>query len=415
MKSGNVEPINLDLNYSRGQLFMAQKKARRTIQEINRKIREGNVVVITADEMADLVKRKGPRKAAKEIDVVTTGTFAPMCSSGAFINFGHTKPSIKASRVWLNGVPAYAGIAAVDVYLGATEPSEDDPLNRVHPGHFKYGGGHVIHDLVAGKKVELKATAYGTDCYPNRFVKKKTALEEFPYASLLNPRNGYQNYNCAINLSGKTKYTYMGVLKPNVGNANYSTSGQLSPLFNDPYYLTMGLGTKIFLGGAKGYIIGPGTQHNPHAKRGGNGVPLTPAGTLMTTGNLKEMNPKWVAGASMLGYGCSLMVGLGVPIPILNEELARFTGISDEEIYTQIIDYGKDYPKGEAKSLGQVSYAELKSGTIRFNGRDIPTVPLSSYVRALEIARILREWIEKGEFVLTEPQEMLPTTGNYSQ
>jgi uncharacterized protein (DUF39 family) len=415
MKSGNVEPINLDLNYSRGQLFMAQKNARRTIQEINRKIREGNVVVITADEMADLVKRKGPRKAAKEIDVVTTGTFAPMCSSGAFINFGHTKPSIKASRVWLNGVPAYAGIAAVDVYLGATEPSEDDPLNRVHPGHFKYGGGHVIHDLVAGKKVELKATAYGTDCYPNRFVKKKTALEEFPYASLLNPRNGYQNYNCAINLSGKTKYTYMGVLKPNVGNANYSTSGQLSPLFNDPYYLTMGLGTKIFLGGAKGYIIGPGTQHNPHAKRGGNGVPLTPAGTLMTTGNLKEMNPKWVAGASMLGYGCSLMVGLGVPIPILNEELARFTGISDEEIYTQIIDYGKDYPKGEAKSLGQVSYAELKSGTIRFNGRDIPTVPLSSYVRALEIARILREWIEKGEFVLTEPQEMLPTTGNYSQ
>jgi len=394
---------------------MAQKKARRTIQEINRKIREGNVVVITADEMADLVKRKGPRKAAKEIDVVTTGTFAPMCSSGAFINFGHTKPSIKASRVWLNGVPAYAGIAAVDVYLGATEPSEDDPLNRVHPGHFKYGGGHVIHDLVAGKKVELKATAYGTDCYPNRFVKKKTALEEFPYASLLNPRNGYQNYNCAINLSGKTKYTYMGVLKPNVGNANYSTSGQLSPLFNDPYYLTMGLGTKIFLGGAKGYIIGPGTQHNPHAKRGGNGVPLTPAGTLMTTGNLKEMNPKWVAGASMLGYGCSLMVGLGVPIPILNEELARFTGISDEKIYTQIIDYGKDYPKGEAKSLGQVSYAELKSGTIRFNGRDIPTVPLSSYVRALEIARILREWIEKGEFVLTEPQEMLPTTGNYSQ
>jgi len=415
MKSGNVEPINLDLNYSRGQLFMAQKNARRTIQEINRKIREGNVVVITADEMADLVKRKGPRKAAKEIDVVTTGTFAPMCSSGAFINFGHTKPSIKASRVWLNGVPAYAGIAAVDVYLGATEPSEDDPLNRVHPGHFKYGGGHVIHDLVAGKKVELKATAYGTDCYPNRFVKKKTALEEFPYASLLNPRNGYQNYNCAINLSGKTKYTYMGVLKPNVGNANYSTSGQLSPLFNDPYYLTMGLGTKIFLGGAKGYIIGPGTQHNPHAKRGGNGVPLTPAGTLMTTGNLKEMNPKWVAGASMLGYGCSLMVGLGVPIPILNEELARFTGISDEEIYTQIIDYGKDYPKGEAKSLGQVSYAELKSGTIRFNGRDIPTVPLSSYVRALEIARILKEWIEKGEFVLTEPQEMLPTTGNYSQ
>lgn len=388
---------------------MPKKKAARTIQEINRKIRQGNVVVITADEMTDLVKRKGPKKAAREIDVVTTGTFAPMCSSGAFLNFGHTKPAIKASRVWLNGVPAYAGFAAVDIYLGATEPAEDDPLNRVHPGHFKYGGGHVIQDLVAGKKVELKATAYGTDCYPNRLVKKKTALEDFPYAALLNPRNGYQNYNCAVNLSKKTKYTYMGVLKPNAGNANYSTSGQLSPLFNDPYYLTMGLGTRIFLGGAKGYIIGPGTQHNPHVKRGGNGVPLTPAGTLMTMGNLKEMNPKWVAGASMLGYGCSLMVGLGVPIPILNEDLARFTGVSDEEIYTQMIDYGKDYPKGEAKSLGQVSYAELKSGTIRYKDQDVPTVPLSSYVRALEIAQILKAWIEAGAFTLAEPQEMLPT------
>jgi uncharacterized protein (DUF39 family) len=332
-----------------------------------------------------------------------------MCSSGAFINFGHTKPAIKASRAWLNEVPAYAGIAAVDIFIGATEPAEDDPLNRVHPGQFKYGGGHVIHDLVAGKKITLKATSYGTDCYPNREIKQKVSLEDLPYAVLLNPRNAYQNYNCAINLSKKTIYTYMGVLKPNAGNANYATSGQLSPLFNDPYYLTLGLGTKIFLGGAKGFIIGAGSQHNAHVKRGKNGVPLEPAGTLMVKGNLKEMDPKWVAGVSMLGYGCSLAVGVGVPIPILNEETARFTGISDEEIYTRIIDYGNDYPKGEATSLGQVSYAELKSGTIRFNGQDIPAVPLSSYVRALEIARILKGWIEKGEFLLTEPQEMLPT------
>ncbi|MBW2114755.1 MAG: homocysteine biosynthesis protein [Deltaproteobacteria bacterium] len=382
---------------------MAQKKVSRTIKDINRKIKEGKIVVVTADEMADIVKRKGPRKAAREVDVVTTGTFSPMCSSGAFINFGHTKPAIKASHVWLNSVPAYAGIAAVDLFIGATEPAEDDPLNRVHPGQFKYGGGHVIHDLVAGKKVNLTATSYGTDCYPNREIKKKVTLADLPYALLLNPRNAYQNYNCAINLSKVTKYTYMGVLKPNAGNANYATSGQLSPLFNDPYYLTLGLGTKIFLGGAKGYIIGPGTQHNAYAKRGKNGVPMEPAGTLMVKGNLKEMDPKWVAGVSMLGYGCSLAVGLGIPIPILNEEMARFTGISDEEIFTRIIDYGNDYPQGEATSLGQVSYAELKSGMIRFNGQDVPSVPLSSYVRALEIAHILKGWIEKGEFLLTEP------------
>lgn len=388
---------------------MPKRKVSRTIAEINKRIKEGKVVVVTADEMTGIVERKGAEKAAREVDVVTTGTFAPMCSSGAFINFGHVKPALKASKVWLNDVPAYAGLAAVDIYIGATEPAVDDPLNRVYPGQFKYGGGHVIHDLVAGKKVNLKATAYGTDCYPNRELEKRVSLSDLPYGVLLNPRNGYQNYNCAINTTSKTIYTYMGVLKPRVGNANYSTSGLLSPLFNDPYYLTLGMGTQIFLGGAQGYIIGPGTQHNPSAARGRNGVPQSPAGTLMVTGNLKDMDPKWVAGVSMLGYGCSLAVGLGVPIPILNEEMARFTGVSDKELYAQIIDYGKDYPKGEAKSLGKVRYSELKSGTIRFNGQDVPTVPLSSHVRALEVANILKGWIEKGEFLLTEPQVMVPT------
>ena len=387
---------------------MAKKTIAKTVEEINKKIKQGKAVVITAADMVNTVKELGPEKAAAEIDVVTTGTFSPMCSSGAFINFGHTKPAIKAARVWLNGVPSYAGLAAVDTYIGATEPAEDDPLNRIHPGQFKYGGGHVIHDLIEGKKVELSATAYGTDCYPKKQVKKRVTLQDLPYAVLLNPRNAYQNYNCAVNLSQKTIYTYMGVMKPNAGNANYATAGQLSPLFNDPYYKTMGLGTRIFIGGAKGHIIGPGTQHNPNAKRDKNGIPLTPAGTLMVMGNMKEMDPRWVVGVSMLGYGCSLAMGIGIPIPILNAEMARFTGISDEEIYTQIVDYGIDYPKGAGKSLGKVNYAELKSGTIEFRGEKIPTVPMSSYVRALEIANILKGWIENGEFLLSQPQDMIP-------
>ncbi len=385
------------------------RKAAKTIQDINRRIKSGKVVVVTADEMAGIVKEKGPQRAAREVDVVTTGTFAPMCSSGVFINFGPAKPAIKAAKAWLNGVEAYAGLAAVDLYLGATQPSDDDPLNRIHPGQFKYGGGHVIEDLVAGRRVKLHATAYGTDCYPNRELEKRVSLEELPYAMMVNPRNGYQNYNCAINLSKRTIYTYMGVLKPRAANANYSTSGSLSPLFNDPYYRTVGMGTRIFLGGTAGYVVGPGTQHKPEAARGNNGVPLSPSGTMMVTGNLKEMTPRWVVGVSMVGYGCSIALGLGIPIPILDEEMAAFTGVSDEDLFTQIIDYGSDYPRGEPKSLGQVSYAELMSGTIRFDGQDVATVPLSSRTRALEIARILKEWIEEGDFFLGDPQEALPS------
>jgi L-aspartate semialdehyde sulfurtransferase len=391
---------------------MAGRKAVKTIQQINEKIRKGDVVVVSADEMTEIVKSRGPKAAAAEVDIVTTGTFAPMCSSGAFINFGHVKPALKAAKVWLNDVSAYAGLAAVDAYIGATEPAENDPLNVIHPGQFKYGGGHVIHDLIAGKKVELRATAYGTDCYPNREIRKKVVLEDLPYAMLLNPRNAYQNYNCAVNLTRKTIYTYMGVLKPAAGNANYSTSGEMSPLMNDPYYLTIGLGTRIFLGGAQGYVIGPGTQHKPDAERAPGGTPRRPAGTLMVTGDMKQMDPRWVIGVSILGYGCSLAVGIGVPIPVLSEDIARFTGVSDEEIFTQVVDYGRDYPRGEAKPLAEVNYAQLKSGTIHLNGKDIPTVPLSSYSRAVEIAKILKDWIQEGSFLLTEPQVMLPSVSH---
>ena len=388
---------------------MARFQVNKTIQEINEKIKRGKAVVATAEEMIDLVRKKGEVKAAKQVDVVTTGTFAPMCSSGAFINFGPVSPPIKASKVWLNDVLAYAGIAAVDIYIGATEPTEDDPLNKIHPGAFEYGGGHVISDLVAGKSVKLRAEAYGTDCYPRRQYEKKVSLKKLNYALLCNPRNGYQNYNCGINLSKKTIFTYMGVLKPNGANANYSTSGQLSPLFNDPLYRTVGLGTRIFLGGAQGYVAWPGTQHLPQVDRASNNTPLRPAGTLMVMGDLKQMQPRWLLGVSILGYGCSLAVGLGIPIPILDEEMARYTAVADEELFAPIVDYSEDYPKGTGKTVGQVSYGELKNGSFLFNGREVQSVPLSSLPRAREIADILKSWISQGKFLLGEPQHLLPT------
>jgi len=391
-----------------GEGIMKEYKVKKSYSEINEKIRSGKVVVVTAGEMIDIVKNDGSVKAAKRVDVVTTGTFSPMCSSGAFINFGHSVPTIKASRVWLNNVPAYAGIAAVDCYIGATETCEDDPLNKVYPGEFNYGGGHVIQDLVAGKKVHLKATAYGTACYPGRLVEKEISIATLPQATICNPRNGYQNYNCAVNLTDKIIYTYMGALKPRAGNANYCSAGEFSPLFNDPHYKTIGLGTRIFLGGGTGYVTWHGTQHKPTAQRNEKGVPVTPAGTMWVMGDLKNMNQDWLVGVSIQGYGCSLAVGLGVPIPVLNEEIASYTGISDDDIFTQITDYGNDYPNGISKSYGQVSYAQLKSGFITFRDKKIPTVPLSSFSKAREIADILKEWISKGRFFLGEPQFTLP-------
>ena len=384
----------------------------KTYAEINKKIKQGKAVVVTAEEVIGIAKKEGTKRASERIDVVTTGTFGPMCSSGAYFNTGHTKPKIKfgGGSVTLNNVPAYAGLAAVDLYIGAAVLAEDDSKNKVFPGKFQYGGAHVIEDLVAGKDIKLSATAYGTDCYPRKKLNTYINIKDLNEATLFNPRNSYQNYNVAVNLNKERAiYTYMGILKPQLGNANYCSAGQLSPLLNDPYYKTIGIGTRIFLAGGEGYVVWQGTQHNPRVSRTSNGVPNVPAGTLAVMGDLKGMKSEWLRGTSFEGYGVTLVVGLGIPIPILNEEMLKYTAVADEDIYTQIVDYSSDYPNGVSRSLGEVNYKELKTGSIKIKGKDVPTASLSSYSKARSIAEELKDLIIKGKFFLGEPVQLLPS------
>jgi uncharacterized protein (DUF39 family)/CBS domain-containing protein len=338
--------------------------------------------------MKRLVENSGIEVAFKEVDVVTTGTFGAMCSSGAIINTGHSDPPIKIDKAWINNVPICHPGAAVDLYIGATNMSETQP--------FEYGGGHVIEDLVNGKEVELKATAYGTDCYPRTQLKTQLTKDDLNQFYLLNFRNCYQHYNCAVNTRDETIYTYMGKLLPHCRNATFSGAGELNPIMNDPDYETIGIGTRIFLGGAQGYVIGEGTQHNPQ----------TGGGTLMVRGNAKKMNTEFLQGAAFTRYGTSLYVGIGIPIPILNEGLVKKTAIKDEEIFTNVIDYG--VPRRDRPKLAKVTYKELKSGKITLDGKTVRVSSLSSLKTARKVALTLKSWIEKGEFFLTQSVERLP-------
>jgi len=380
----------------------------KTYDEINKKIESGKAVVLNAEEIIQYVEKKGLEKAAREVDVVTTATFGPMCSSGCFLNFGHSKPKIRITEAWINDVLAYSGVAAVDLYLGATQLRYNDPANMNYPGDFSYGGGHVIEELIAGKTLQLFALSYGTDDYPRREIRTYFTINDLNQAVMVNPRNCYQNYNIAINCSEKPIYTYLGLLKPNMQNLTYCSACQLSPLLNDPYYQTIGIGTSVWLAGARGHVYAEGTQHCPTCERGENGVPEEGAGTLALTGNMKEMKPEYVRGVSLIGYGASLALGVGIPIPILNEEILQYTTVQDKDIRAPLIDYSYDYPEKTGKILGTLSYEELRSGEVIIEGKTVETGSLSSYPRALEIANTLKEEIEKGDFLLSRPAQRLP-------
>jgi uncharacterized protein (DUF39 family) len=380
----------------------------KTYEQINDRIEKGKAVVLTADEIMDYVDKKGVEAAAKEVDVVTTATFGPMCSSGCTLNFGHSTPKIRMSEAWIEDVLVYTGLAAVDVYLGATQLRHGDPANMYHPGEFRYGGGHVIEDLVAGKTLQLFALSYGTDCYPLREIRTYFTIDDLNQATMVNPRNCYQNYNVAVNRSDKKIYTYMGTLEPGMKNTNYCSAGQLSPLLNDPIYETIGIGTKVWLAGAQGHVYAEGTQHAGGGERTPGGVPIGGAGTLALTGDMKQMRPEFVRGVSFRGYGTSLGVGVGVPIPILNADVLKRTCVRDGDIMAPVVDYSEDYPQNTGKVITKVSYQELRSGEIKVEGNTIAVGSLSSYNKALEVANILADEIRRGDFLLSAPHAMFP-------
>lgn len=370
----------------------------KSICEINEKIKAGTAVVLTAEEVVKMAREQGVKETAKRVDVVTTGTFSPMCSSGAFLNFGHAEPLIRMSGVKLNDVPAYAGIAAVDCFIGATELSETRGM--------AYGGAHVIEDLIAGKSVDLSAKSYGTDCYPRRSLETRVRLEDMNQCFLFNPRNAYQNYSCAVNTSDRIIHTYMGTLLPRTANATYATAGELSPLLKDPELRTIGIGTRIFLCGAQGYVVWEGTQCYPGSTTYPDGVKNYSGATLSVIGDMKKMSTEFIRAASIHQYGVSLFVGLGIPFPVLDEDLLAQLARGNDELYTEVYDYS--VPERSRPILRErVSYAELRSGEIELCGRKVPTAPMTSLKKSRDVAELLKKQVQSGDFLLTEPSAKL--------
>jgi uncharacterized protein (DUF39 family) len=380
----------------------------RTLAEINDKISRRCAVVWTVEELKARVAEVGVTQTAKEVDVVTTGTFEPMESSGAIINLGHTDPPIKIRKCWLDGVPAYAGFGAVDLYLGATQAVEYTGTGDVSDieESRERGGGHVIEDLIADKPVQLRAIGQVTDCYPRASFETTITRKTINQFYLFNPRNLYQNFIVGVNGGDRPLFTYLGPLQPRLANAVYSNPGTISPLLNDPDLKLIGIGTQIFLGGGIGYIAWEGTQHFPLQKRLPNRTPIGPAATLALIGDAKQMNPKWVRGCYFKNYGPSVMVGVGVPLPVLNEDVVNCCAVQDKDVVAPVVDFS--IPRRVRPTFGLVSYAQLKTGRITIEGKSVRVAPLASIFLSRQVAVELKQWIERGEFTLTEPVASIP-------
>ena len=368
----------------------------KTIDQINDRIKKGKAVVLTAAEAKNLAERESVKEVARTVDVVTTATFSPMCSSGMFINVGHASPALKMEQATFDGVPAYGGIAAADLFLGATERHPDNP---------QFGGAHVMAKLVRGEAVDVKTTGAPTDCYPGSSAGGRLTLDDVNQAYLYNPRNLYQNYNAAVNSSEDALRTYMGVLRPRLGSVNYSGSGEISPLLNDPNLRTIGVGTPLFCCGNVGYVAWEGTQSFPGRPRGDNDVPIGPAATLAIVADVRGMDPAFVRPVAIPGYGISLYVAIGIGIPVLDEDMALSVSVRNRDIKTNLVDYAS----GEV--IGQVDYEALLSGRVTVTGEPVPSRTMSDNRGAQRVTEILKQWVLQGGFLLREPVKPVPMNG----
>jgi L-aspartate semialdehyde sulfurtransferase len=381
----------------------------RTIAEINEKIKTKTAVVWTVEEAKAKVASLGVSQAFQKVDVICTGTFEPMESSGAMINLGHTDPPIKIRQCWLDGIPAYPGFGAVDLYLGATvmgdygiNETSENPVSH----HTERGGGHVIEDLIAGKTIHLKAIGQVTDCYPRSSFESTINRETINQFYLFNPRNLYQNFIVGVNGGDRPLFTYLGPLYPDLANAVYSNPGAISPLLNDPDLDLIGIGTRIFLGGGIGYVAWEGTQHFPLQKRLPNRTPVGPAATLALIGDAKQMNTHFIRGCYFKNYGASLMIGVGIPLPVLTEQVLLNCAVQDQDIVAPIVDFA--IPRRVRPTFGTVNYAQLKSGKITIEGKTVRVAPLASISLSRKVAEELKTWIKEGKFTLTEPVAKIP-------
>ncbi len=410
----------------------------RSIDEINEKIRRGEAVVLTAEELKGMV-RKGETVRLEDVDVVTTATCGLMSGTAAILTVPVAERGAfdRAEEAWLNGVPAIPGpcpnerLGMVDLIVYGTAHASRN-----------YGGGHLFRDLVEGKPVNVKVRAGG------RVFERDVTLSEMPFARMFTTRTAFKNYAAFVNTregSVKTIFSVTGLKGP-LREATVSGTGEVNPLENDPEMRTVGVGTRILVNGGVGYVVGEGTRSSREHPN------------LSVVAEMKGMKPEFMGGF-VTSSGPECITSIAVPIPVLDEEVLENLKVLDEDVRLPVVDVHSRLPIAESSYAQVWQGAELEvrfdtgkcadcklsvckaekycptgafsrvkgidkrrcancctclyvcpeqdfkgCGSIKAMGREIPIVlRQSNRSRANLLARRLKRLIEAGEFLLAKP------------
>ena len=309
---------------------------KRDINQINKRIDDGEANIYTAEEFKKLIKEDNA-PSFDEVDVVTTGTCGVMSGTAAILNFIVSEPGefIRADKVYLNGVPAYAGpcpnewLGEVDVILHGTSHSINDE---------GYGGGFLLKDIMEGKSVDVRVESVDGKTIENTITKS-----DINRAQIIGSRMAFKNYTAFTNPNSEAVSSIFAAtpLEGNLSGLTFSGCGDLNPLENDLPHNVIKTGKKVLLNDAEAFILGDGTRSNPQKPN------------LMLSGDLTQMDSYYFGGFKT-GQGGEIFNTVAIPIPVLNEEIYNNLLICDSDVTLPVADI-----KGRHLPLAETNYYEL--------------------------------------------------------
>ena len=324
---------------------MAKK---RTIEEINKRVKSGKATVLTADELKKILE-KGEKVHWSEVDVVTSATCGLMSGTICVLSFPVSGQGefTRAEEVLLNGITAFPGpcpnerLGVIDLIVYGTEHSRFDD---------KYGGGHLFKDIVSGKSIEVQVKSKDGKKIDRTITKKEIA-----YAKLQGTRHCFKNYIGMINKSKKPVSSIFHVfpIQGPYKELSVCGCGAVNPLAMDPKLEVIGLGTKILINDAVGYITGLGTRASPEKPN------------LAGFADLLEMDPYFMGGF-LTAEGPEVINSWAIPIPILNPKIFDNGCILDSQESLPVADISDRIP------FIKTDYGKVWQGTdltVKFNSK----------------------------------------------
>lgn len=314
---------------------MASIVVGKEFSEILERIERSEAVVLTAEEVSRLVEKKD-RSSLEEVDVVTTATRAVMSGTYAILSFPVAEPGSfqRARNVWLNGISAQVGpcpnekLGVLDMVIFGTTHSRDRP---------DYGGGHLFRDLVEGKTIQVEVQ---TD--EGGLLQAEAGLEDMPQARMFGSRHAFKNYSAFVNPGSRPVRTIFHArgFEPHCQGATFSGCGQINPLKCDPLLETIGIGTRILLNGAEGYVLGTGTRSSRDKPN------------LSGFADMHHMTAEYMGGF-VTGLGPECICSLAVPIPVTSPTILEEIARRDREIALPVNDINT------RTVIGQANYGDV--------------------------------------------------------